>query len=306
MPLNKLNFTTFSFIISKLIFTIIVWVLFFSYDVPYIWETNTTILYNKINTLENQKPIQVVPHYSAENNDDTEETAKESIYDKVCKNNLAFCNTIQTDSTWNDLGFQNYKIATIITTAKINNIIATPYSLSQALENITLKKEDNTNRWYSNHNNIVLNVNKLPYREYMQVLTHELGHIVDLGWINGSSKIKHQAYTEFGKEVFWIDDISLLYYALSRDSESTRNKTTDKKDFCSIYGMSNPFEDFAECFNLYLSHNGYFNYIKKSSTILDQKYTIMAKIFNNEHITQTETNQINKDINERVRDTTKL
>jgi hypothetical protein len=46
--------------------------------------------------------------------------------------------------------------------------------------------------------------------------------------------------------------------------------------------MSNPFEDFAECINL--NHNNYFNTIKKSSTILDQKYNFIAQIFNNKHI----------------------
>jgi hypothetical protein len=97
-----------------------------------------------------------------------------------------------------------------------------------------------------------------------------------------------------------------LFYALSRDSEDRRKTTAEKKDFCSVYGMSNPFEDFAECFNLYLNHNQYFNSIKKFSTILDQKYEIIARIFNNENITQNTTKQIEKEITERVRDTTKL
>jgi hypothetical protein len=90
--------------------------------------------------------------------------------------------------------------------------------------------------------------------------------------------------------VFSINDISLLYYALSRESEDQRKNIAKKEDFCTVYGMTNPFEDFAECFNLYLNHNSYFTTIKKSSTILDQKYTFMSKIFNNNYITNSEPN----------------
>jgi len=75
-----------------------------------------------------------------------------------------------------------------------------------------------------------------------------------------------------------------LYYTLSRESEKRRKAKAKKEDFCTIYAMSNPFEDFAECINLYLNHNNYFNTIKKSSTILDKKYNFIAQIFNDNYI----------------------
>jgi hypothetical protein len=121
-------------------------VLFFSYDVPHIGETDTMILYNKLNQLKNKKPEPTTPHYSAEITEEGTGTITENAYEKVCNNNIEFCNTIKTDTTGSDIKFQNYKIASIVTIVKINNIIATPYSLAQALENITLKREDNDNR----------------------------------------------------------------------------------------------------------------------------------------------------------------
>lgn len=57
---------------------------------------------------------------------------------------------------------------------------------------------------------------------------------------------------------FSLDDPSLEYYRYSRESETTRTATSEKSDFCSGYGMTNPFEDFAECHNLYLNNSQLF------------------------------------------------
>jgi len=58
--------------------------------------------------------------------------------------------------------------------------------------------------------------------EYFQVLTHELGHIMDLGALQGMSRAKNVRFTEFDKVVFAIDDPSLEYYRYSRTSEKIR------------------------------------------------------------------------------------
>jgi hypothetical protein len=103
-----------------------------------------------------------------------------------------------------------------------------------------------------------------------------MGHILDLGMLNGTQRTKNPDFTEFGNAVFADDDISLKYYAISRQSEIIRKALSSKKDFCSGYGMSDPFEDFAECFNLYLNHNSLFKQIAKSNKSLKQKYNYIA------------------------------
>jgi len=45
---------------------------------------------------------------------------------------------------------------------------------------------------------------------------------MDLGALQGKSKIKSNLYTEFGKKNFAIDDPSLEYYKYSRQSETIR------------------------------------------------------------------------------------
>jgi len=112
--------------------------------------------------------------------------------------------------------------------------------------------------------------------EFAQLITHEIGHITDLGYIEGKSTRKSIPYTEFGQRVFGIDDLSIKYYAISRTSETIRRAEAKKKDFCSGYGMSDPFEDFAECFNLYINHNALFKQIAKTNTLLSKKYNFIA------------------------------
>jgi hypothetical protein len=58
--------------------------------------------------------------------------------------------------------------------------------------------------------------------EFWQVFTHEAGHIMDLGALQGKSKTKSTVFTEFGKKNFAIDDPSLEYYKYSRQSETVR------------------------------------------------------------------------------------
>jgi hypothetical protein len=72
--------------------------------------------------------------------------------------------------------------------------------------------------------------------------------------------------------------------------------------------MSDPFEDFAECFNLYTNHNGFFKQIAKTNSLLKKKYNIIASIFDGQYI-NTNTQDlalIATNSTRRPRDTTKL
>lgn len=108
--------------------------------------------------------------------------------------------------------------------------------------------------------------------------------------------------------VFRIDDLSLVFYKVSRDNETIRKAEAKKKDFCSGYGMSDPFEDFSECFNLYINHNILFRQMAKSNTALKKKYNFIASIFDGKYISSnsSELDLVKKDVTRRPRDTTKI
>ncbi|MEI8092512.1 MAG: hypothetical protein WCG98_10580 [bacterium] len=51
--------------------------------------------------------------------------------------------------------------------------------------------------------------------------------------MEGTDTTKNKTYTEFGQAVFGMNDVSLGFYAISRDNETIRKAESSKKDFCS-------------------------------------------------------------------------
>jgi len=181
--------------------------------------------------------------------------------------------------------------------------------MEQVLSDIEVNKENGNRRWYATHDTIIFNLWAVQsQKEFIELSTHEMGHITDLGYIQWTSSKKDKNYTEFGKAVFAIDDISLSFYKLSRNNETIRKAEAKKKDFCSGYGMSDPFEDFAECFNLYINHNIFFRQVSKTDAVMRNKYNFIASVFNGKYINSNiqDLTLIKADATRRPRDTTKL
>lgn len=72
--------------------------------------------------------------------------------------------------------------------------------------------------------------------------------------------------------------------------------------------MSDPFEDFSECFNMYVNHNALFREIAKNNIALKKKYNFIAGIVNGKYIASktSELNLIKENTARRPRDTTKI
>lgn len=139
---------------------------------------------------------------------------------------------------------------------------------------------ERNNRWCATHHYLTLNLWWMESsEEYMQVLTHELCHIIDLWILEWNDLVKDSQFTEFGNRVFSIDDPSLSFYRLSRQDEFTKKKNSNDLDFFSEYGQTNPFEDFAESCNAYLNHKDYFARLSSSNTVLKAKYDFFDDLF---------------------------
>lgn len=183
-------------------------------------------------------------------------------------------------------------------------------SVTNALQQVVINANWWERRWSANRSRITLNVELIAsYDEFLQVFTHELGHIVDLGVLQGIKPQKNTYFTEFGKTVFAIDDPSFGYYSVSRYAEDIRHIGSRKADFCSGYAMTNPFEDFAECFNLYINHNTYFQELTKTNELLAKKYDYIDKILDGNYLFSNTTTQNIGEMygtNRRWRDTTRL
>jgi len=181
--------------------------------------------------------------------------------------------------------------------------------IKEVISKIDINKENGNRRGYATRDTIIFNLWSVQSRkEFLELSTHEMGHITDLWYIQWSSSRKDKNFTEFGKVVFAINDLSLSFYRLSRNNETIRKAEAKKKDFCSGYGMSDPFEDLAECFNLYTNHNSFFRQIAKTNIILKKKYNFIASIVDGKYISSSrhDLTLIKTNSTRRPRDTTKL
>lgn len=188
------------------------------------------------------------------------------------------------------------------------NLLASK-SIDTQLRSINIDPDKNGKRGSANAYGIKINTKTIKsYEEFFDLFSHEIGHVVDLGLIEWKEKEKNLVFTEFWEVVFSIDDLSLLYYWISRKSEATRKSEVVRQDFCSNYGMTDPFEDFSECHTLYLNHNALFVYMAERNESLKKKYNFFASIYDKKFIFEgkNELDWIQKDPDKRVRDTTKI
>lgn len=228
--------------------------------------------------------------------------------EKLC-NTIQICDKIEFNGKFSDTDKYNYtkllgKIITFIDTYGNQE-----KKISEIITDIQINNENGKRRWYANRYNIVFNLWAVQTKtEFSELSTHEMWHITDLGYIQWSSSKKDKNYTEFNKIVFAIDDPSLSFYKVSRNKETIRKSEAKKKDFCSGYGMTDPFEDFSECFNLYVNHNSFFKQIAKTNIALKKKYNFIAETFSGKyiHTNSKDLTLIKTNTTRRPRDTTKL
>ena len=201
-------------------------------------------------------------------------------YQTLCLSNFDLCLKISFE--WNISSKDKFmyfaSVMYVINTISKNNQIW--WDINTQLKKVTIDSAYWSTRWSADWNSVSIKLWAVKsYVEYLGLISHEIWHVVDLWVINWYSSEKDPNYTEFWKEVFSVDDPSLWYYSLCWESESVRKSTVTKEDFCSGYGMTDPFEDFAECHNMYLNHNEIFKSRAKENEIMKQKYNFFANLY---------------------------
>lgn len=224
--------------------------------------------------------ISTVISYMEKKVDVDEDTDYQEKYDVLCSAYEQFCSAIDFQWRFSDKEKYTYLVGALFTLIKLDKNLQYGYPLEDVLSLIQITNENGNRRGYANWDSVVINLwSVASYSEYLELLWHELGHIVDLWVVTWRSSKKHGSFTEFWKKKFAVDDPSLEYYMLSWKSETVRSSSSKKEDFCSWYGMSDPFEDFAECNNLYLNHNDLFRYLAKKNTTLKKKYIFISNLY---------------------------
>jgi len=236
------------------------------------------------------------------------ETRYEHMTTTLCKR-TKLCDKISLQGTYNAIDTYTYTRGSIALIEFIDQNRSKEKEIKNVIEKIEIYQDTGSRRWYATRNNIILNLWSVESKkEFAELLTHEMWHIKDLWYLQWENSKKDKAFTEFGKIVFAIDDPSFDFYRISRNSETIRKAEAKKKDFCSGYGMTNPFEDFAECFNLYLNHNSLFREIAKNNNNLSKKYNTIARRANGKYMAsrQQEIDIVKDNASRRPRDTTRI
>ena len=269
------------------------------------WESDEVTTYDYLQQEEIEEWTEI-----NENHEETEENEhwSSSIFSKLCKEYNDTCKKVNWWGNFSDedkaikFAYVVYLLQTL--DKNIKRWTDTP---SKTLIAMLINESKWTRRWSANRNSMTINVWWMKYdNEFFQVISHEFGHIVDLWVLQWISSTKSQNFTEFEKAVFSIDDPSLEYYKYSRSSEKIRKNWMTKENFCSSYWMSDPFEDFAECHNLYLNHHDYFHHIALTDDIVKNKYNFMSNLYGWKYINDSEAKYEDWANSYRARDTTKL
>ncbi len=194
-------------------------------------------------------------------------------------NDLQICDKVKFSAGYTDTKKALYYSSIIDVIDSLQQWMSRKTIISDSLFSLTLSNSIWDRRWWWWSKTIIINTKDISnMQEFREILTHELGHIIDLWGIVGVSQQYDQKFTLWGKSIFGIDDSSLDFYRISRDSITTRKSDATYLDFIWWYAMSNPYEDFAECFNMYIRHNDVFRAMSQWSQKLQKKYNYIQSI----------------------------
>jgi hypothetical protein len=153
------------------------------------------------------------------------------------------------------------------------NKIATFSEIVDSLEKFVIHDRTDLRRGLANSSKIYLRC--LPDKqEFINVLVHEIGHVVDLGHLVGSETTIDTNFHDFGTPVK-LDDSSYDFYSISWIDNDTWRVSTSNESFVSGYAATDPFEDFAESFMMYVLYPEVFVEMASNNWQLFRKYNFM-------------------------------
>lgn len=231
----------------------------------------------------------------------------EKLYKSVCNIYSDICNKVSREGDYDPQDKLIYQLLIVYLINQIDERLTSQNSLRKTLSHIKIYRDEEERRWSAWHTHVKMNVNKIATpREFWEVLTHEFGHIVDLGVIAWTAPQKNANYTEFGTVEWSIDDPSLNFYEISWVNENVRKESASYKDFVSGYAMKGIYEEFAESKNLRFNHNALFYELAEHNDTLRKKYTYFYDLYNGKYF-KTDPNSISLIENDkRPWDTTKI
>lgn len=130
-----------------------------------------------------------------------------------------------------------------------------PASTYSTLRTLVLVDGPLPRRGYAGADILVLRIEDISDAELSAVFIHELGHVADLGLLQGTPTATASAFVD-GATPIATDDPSASFYSICWKTSTTARCPAGQ--FISGYGSTDPFEDFAESFAYYVLHGRQF------------------------------------------------
>ncbi len=192
---------------------------------------------------------------------------------------LAVCDKIRLSDAYTTRQKAQYYTSILSVLQWIQQVIGGNQRISNALFSITLDPTKWDRRWWGGSKTITIYTKDIAsQQEFREILTHELGHIIDLGVILWTQTMLNNQFLLWDQAKFSIDDPSLNFYRISWNTNNTRSANASYTDFVWWYAMSSPYEDFSESFNAFLRHNDAFKAMSQNSPALAQKYNYLYNL----------------------------
>lgn len=155
---------------------------------------------------------------------------------------------------------------------------ALPAYCRDNLRNFYVNYDKNAaNRGLGGESTIIV-IGTVPDNEFMALITHECGHVSDLGGIKGNRSSGASAFVD-GGTLIYNDDPSVAFYQISWLASNMQQPNTKGSDFVSGYAASDPFEDFAEAFAYYALQQQAFAKAATKNNVIKAKYDFMQSLF---------------------------
>lgn len=170
--------------------------------------------------------------------------------------------------------------------------ISLPTEHRKNLQKIEIRNQDHVSRGMANAKKMIIHTGRIKSQDELRsVFVHEMGHVYDLGGLQGDPKYGTSEFTD-GKKPIYKNDPSLEFYRISWQSAEKKRPSARSKDFVSGYAKSDVFEDFAESYIFYRLHGEKFRSLAQKSLALKQKYQFLkTQVFDYQEF-QTEKNEI--------------
>lgn len=154
------------------------------------------------------------------------------------------------------------------------SLIVIPKYHADALTDLTLTLKNEGKRGLAGNGVMILRCNGVSDSDLVAVFLHEMGHIVDGSYLIGNFDSGKSEFIDLGNPVL-NNDKSVEYYQLSWENNYKLKPAVIDNDFCSDYGKTDPYEDFAECYIYYILHGEEFRKASEENVLLKAKYEFL-------------------------------